>query len=68
MAPGLFHNGVPVDVGEEPQAEPVPLAGVSEPVHGDAGLTGVEGLAHPSVELVVGDEAGVGVGHGLQGR
>ena len=73
MAPGLFHHGVPVDVGQEAQTEPVPLAGVSEPVHGDAGLAGVEGLPDPGVELVVGDgapEGGLAVHHGLrlQGR
>ena len=33
------------------------LAGVREPVHGDAGLAGVEGLPDPGVELVVGDGA-----------
>ena len=57
MSPGLLHHSVPVDVGEETQAEPVALAGVREPVHGDAGLAGVEGLADPGVELVVGDAA-----------
>ena len=73
MASGLLHHGVPVDVGQQPQAEPVPLAGVREPVHGDAGLAGVEGLPDPGVELVVGDgapEGGLAVHHGLrlQGR
>ena len=73
MASGLLDHGVPVDVGQEAQTEPVPLAGVSEPVHGDAGLAGVEGLPHPRVELVVGDgapEGGLAVHHGLrlQGR
>ena len=72
MAPGLLHHGVPVDVGQQAQAEPVPLAGVREPVHGDAGLAGVEGLAYPGVELVVGDgapEGGLAVHDwlGLQG-
>ena len=55
MPPGLLHDGVPVDVGEEAEAEPVGVAGVGEAVHGDAGLAGVEGLAHAGVELVVGD-------------
>ena len=44
------------------------LAGVGEPVHGDAGLAGVEGLAHPGVELVVADaapEGGLAVHHRL---
>ena len=69
MASGLLDHGVPVNVGEEAQTEPVPLAGVSEPVHGDAGLAGVEGLPHPRVELVVGDgapEGGLAVHHRLR--
>ena len=44
------------------------LAGVREPVHSDAGLAGVEGLAHPCVELVVADaapEGGLAVHHRL---
>ena len=57
MASGLLHHGVPVDVGEQPQTEPVPLAGVREAVHRDAGLAGVKGLSDPGVELVVGDGA-----------
>ena len=68
MPSGLLHHCVPVDVGEQTQTEPVALAGVREPVHGDAGLAGVEGLAHPGVELVVGDaapEGGLAVHHGL---
>ena len=73
MASGLLDHGVPVNVGEEAQTEPVPLAGVREPVHRDAGLAGVEGLPDPGVELVVGDgapEGGLAVHHrlGLQGR
>ena len=47
---------------------PVALAGVREPVHGDAGLAGVEGLPHPGVELVVADaapEGGLTVHHRL---
>ena len=55
MASGLLHHGVPVDVGEQPQTEPVPLARVREAVHSDAGLAGVEGLSDPGIELVVGD-------------
>ena len=57
MSPGLLHHGVPVDVGEETQAEPVALAGVREPVNRDAGLAGVEGLPHAGVQLVVGNAA-----------
>ena len=57
VAPGLLHHRVAVDVGEQPQAEPVALAGVREAVHGDAGLAGVEGLPHPGVQLVVGNAA-----------
>ena len=57
MASGLLDHGVPVNVGEEAQAEPVPLTGVSEPVYRNAGLAGVEGLPDPGVELVVGDGA-----------
>ena len=37
--------------------EPVCVAGVRETVHNDLRLTGVEGLAHPVAELVVGDGA-----------
>ena len=87
VTPRLLHHGVPVDIGEQAEAEPVALshekkmlrvltneikehylAGVREPVHGDAGLAGVEGLAHPSVELVVADaapEGGLAVHHRL---
>ena len=69
VAPGLLHHRVPVDVGEEAEAEAVALARVREPVHRDAGLGGVEGLAHPGVELVVGDgapEGGLAVHHRLR--
>ena len=37
--------------------KPVCVAGVRETVHNDLRLTGVEGLAHPVAELVVGDGA-----------
>ena len=69
MSPGLLHHSVPVDVGEETQAEPVALAGVREPVHRDAGLARVEGLADPRGQLVVRDaapECGLAVHHRLR--
>lgn len=68
MPSGLLYHRVPVNVWEETQTEPVALAGVREAVHGDAWLAGVEGLAHPGVELVVGDaapEGGLAVHYGL---
>ena len=37
--------------------EPVGVAGVRETVHNDLRLTGVEGLAYPVAELIVGDGA-----------
>ena len=39
------------------ELKPVGVAGVRETVHNDLRLTGVEGLAHPVAELVVGDGA-----------
>ena len=69
MSPGLLDHGVTVDVWQESQTEPVPLAGVREPVHGDAGLAGVEGLADPRGQLVVRDAApkgGLAVHHRLR--
>ena len=33
VLPGLLHHVVPVDVGEQPQAEPLAAARVREPVH-----------------------------------
>jgi len=53
VAPRLFHHCVPVDVGEQSQAKPVPLAGVREPVDSYARLGRVERLPHPGVELVI---------------
>jgi len=69
VLPGLLHDAAPVQVGEETQAEPLPAAGVREAVHGHALLGGVVVLAHPGVELVVGDGApvlGLAVHHRLQ--
>ena len=69
VLPGLLHDAAPVEVGEEAQAEPLPAAGVREPVHRHGLLGGVVVLADPGVELVVGDGApvlGLAVHHRLQ--
>lgn len=69
MAPGELHGRVPVDVGQQTQAEALRVGGVGEAIHGHGGLRGVESLSHPLVELVVGygaPEGRLAVGHGLQ--
>ena len=69
VLPGLLHDAAPVQVGEKSQAEPLPTAGVCEPVHRHGLLRGVVVLADPGVELVVGDGAPVlrlAVHHRLQ--
>lgn len=69
VPPRELHGRVPVDVGQQTQAEALRVGGVSESIHGHGGLGGVEGLSHPLVELVVGYGAPKGwlaVGHGLQ--
>ena len=68
VLPRLLHNVVPVDVGEDAEAEPFATARIGEPVDGDVVLRGVEVLPDASVHLVVGDAAPVGrlgVGDGL---
>jgi len=68
VLPGLLHHVVPVDVGEDAEAEPFATARVGEAVDGDVVLGGVEVLADPRVHLVVGDAAPVRrlcVGDGL---
>lgn len=55
---GVFDRGIPVDIGEQPQAEAVGVVGrVCEAVDDDAGVRGVERLPDPVVELVVNDGA-----------
>lgn len=69
MPPGELHSGVPVDVGEQPEAEALRVGGVGEAVHCHGGLRGVECLPDTLVQLVVGDGAPEGwlaVGDGLQ--
>lgn len=51
----VLYRGVAVDVGEQAEAEAVlVVGGIGEAVHQDAAGGGVEGLAHPVVQLVVG--------------
>lgn len=69
MPPCQLHSCVPVDVGEQPQAEALRVGGVGEAVHGHGWLRGVECLPDALVELIVGDGAPEGrlaVGDGLQ--
>ena len=60
VLPCQLDHHIPVDVGEDAEAEPLAAAGVGEPVDGDVVVAGVEVLAHPGVHLVVGDGAPVG--------
>lgn len=69
MPPCQLHSCVPVDVGEQPQAEALRVGGVGEAIHRHGRLGGVECLPDALVELVVGDGAPEGrltVGDGLQ--
>lgn len=69
MPPCELHSRVPVDIGEQPQAEALRVGGVGEAVHGHGGLGGVEGLPDALVQLVVGNGAPEGwlaVGDRLQ--
>lgn len=60
MPPGVFNGGVPVNVGEQPEAEAVLIVGgIGETVHQDAGGGGVERFAHAVVELIVHNRAPV---------
>jgi hypothetical protein len=61
MPTGVLNGGVPVDVGELAQAEPVVvLVGrVGEPVNDDGMVVGMVHLTHPRVQLVVGDRGPV---------
>lgn len=52
-----LHRRVAVDVGQQAQAETLRVGGVREAVHRQRRLRGVEGLADPLVQLVVGDGA-----------
>ena len=69
MPPCQLHSRVPVDVGEQPQAEALRVGGVGEAIHRHGRLGGMECLPNALVELVVGDGAPEGrlaVGDGLQ--
>lgn len=69
VSPGHLHRGVPVDVGQQAKAEALRVGGIGEAVHRQRGLRCVKGLAHPLVQLIVGDGAPEGrlrVGDGLQ--
>lgn len=57
VPPRELHGRVPVDVGEQAEAEALRVGGVGEAVHRHGGLRGVEGLPHALVQLVVGDGA-----------
>lgn len=60
MPPGVFNGGVPVNVGEQPEAEAVLIVGrIGETIHQDAGGGGVERFAHAVVELIVHNRAPV---------
>lgn len=60
MPPRVLNGGIAVDVGEQPQAEPVLVVwGVSEAIHQDAGGGRVERLPDAVVQLVVDDGAPV---------
>lgn len=58
-----------VDVGQKAEAEALRVGRVGESIHRQGRLGGVEGLADPGVQLVVGDgapEVGLLVGHRLE--
>lgn len=60
VSPRVLDGGVAVDVGEQPQAEPVlVVGGVGEAIHQDAGGGCVERLPDAVVQLVVDDGAPV---------
>jgi len=68
VLPRLLDNIVPVDVGEDAEAEPFATARIGEAVDSDVVLRRVEVLTDARVHLVVGDAAPVGrlgVGDGL---
>lgn len=69
MSPCHFNSCVPVNVAEKPEAKAFRIGGVSETVHGQRRLRGVERLTHPLVQLVVGygaPESWFTVGDGLK--
>ena len=49
VSPGLFHHRIPIDVGEETEAEALRVARVRKTVHRNGGLRCVEGLADPRI-------------------
>lgn len=69
MSPCHFNSCVPVNIAEKPEAKAFRIGGVSETVHGQRRLRGVERLTHPLVQLVVGygaPESWFTVGDGLK--
>lgn len=69
VSPRQLHCCIPVDVGEQPEAEALRIGGVGEAVHSHGWLRGVERLPDTLVQLVVGDGAPEGrlaVGNWLQ--
>lgn len=69
VPPRELHSRVPVDVGEQPQAEALRIGGVGEAVHGHGRLRGVECFPNALVQFIVGDGAPEGwlaVGDRLQ--
>lgn len=57
MLPALSDHRVAVHVREQADAHALRVGRVSEPVDGEVGLAGMEQLAHPLVQLVVGHRA-----------
>lgn len=69
VPPRELHGRVPVDVGEQPQAEALGVGGVGEAVHGHGRLRGVECFPNALVQFIIGDGAPEGrlaVGDRLQ--
>jgi len=62
MSPGVLNGRISVHVGELSQAEPVVVlvGGIGESVNDDGVVVGMVDLAHPRVQLVVGDRGPVG--------
>ena len=60
MPPRVFDGGIPVNVGEQPEAEAVLVVGrIGETIHQHARGGGMERFAHAIVELIVDNRAPV---------
>ena len=60
VPPGVFDGGIPVNIGEQPEAEAVLVVGrIGETIHQHTRGGGVERFAHTIVELVVDNRAPV---------